>query len=172
MARSLLAYVLAPLTTATCLLATLGLAQAQQQDIASYSPEQLAFFENKIRPILVEHCYSCHSQDAGAKGKLKGNLLLDSKDGLLRGGDTGPALVANQAAESLILKSLRYEDYEMPPSGKLPANIIEDFERWIADGAADPRRATEPLKQVAMDLQAGRKFWSLQPLARVDPPSD
>ena len=170
MARSLSAF--AFVTIATCLLANPGLAQAQQQDNASYSPEQLAFFENKIRPILVEHCYSCHSQDAVAKGKLKGNLLLDSKDGLLRGGDTGPALVANQAAESLILKSLRYEDYEMPPSGKLPANIIEDFERWIADGAADPRRETEPLKQAAMDLQAGRKFWSLQPLAKVDPPSD
>jgi hypothetical protein len=71
----------------------------------------------------------------------------------------------------LILKALRYEEYEMPPSGKLSANIIEDFERWVAQGAVDPRRAAEPIKQKGMDLESGRKFWSLQPLGSIRPAS-
>ena len=135
------------------------------------SQESLAFFESKIRPVLVEQCYSCHSQEAATKGKLKGGLYLDSKEGLQRGGDTGPALSSEHTEESLILKALRYEEYEMPPSGKLSANIIEDFERWVAQGATDPRRAAEPIKQKAMDLEAGRKFWSLQPLGSIRPAS-
>ena len=135
------------------------------------SQESLAFFESKIRPVLVEQCYSCHSQEAATKGKLKGGLYLDSKEGLQRGGDTGPALSSEHTEESLILKALRYEEYEMPPSGKLSANIIEDFERWIAQGAIDPRRAAEPIKQKAMDLESGRKFWSLQPLGSIRPAS-
>ena len=135
------------------------------------SQESLAFFESKIRPVLVEQCYSCHSQEAATKGKLKGGLYLDSKEGLQRGGDTGPALSSKHTEESLILKALRYEEYEMPPSGKLSANIIEDFERWVAQGAIDPRRAAEPIKQKAMDLEAGRKFWSLQPLGSIRPAS-
>ena len=135
------------------------------------SQESLAFFESKIRPVLVEQCYSCHSQEAATQGKLKGGLYLDSKEGLQRGGDTGPALSSEHTEESLILKALRYEEYEMPPSGKLSANIIEDFERWIAQGAIDPRRAAEPIKQKAMDLESGRKFWSLQPLGSIRPAS-
>ena len=135
------------------------------------SQESLAFFESKIRPVLVEQCYSCHSQEAATKGKLKGGLYLDSKEGLQRGGDTGPALSSKHTEESLILKALRYEEYEMPPSGKLSANIIEDFERWVAQGAIDPRRAAEPIKQKAMDLESGRKFWSLQPLGSIRPAS-
>ena len=135
------------------------------------SQESLAFFESKIRPVLVEQCYSCHSQEAATKSKLKGGLYLDSKEGLLRGGDTGPALSSEHTEESLILKALRYEEYEMPPSGKLSANIIEDFERWVAQGAIDPRRAAEPIKQKAMDLESGRKFWSLQPLGSIRPAS-
>ena len=74
------------------------------------SQESLAFFESKIRPVLVEQCYSCHSQEAATKGKLKGGLYLDSKEGLQRGGDTGPALSSEHTEESLILKALRYEE--------------------------------------------------------------
>jgi len=148
-------------------LESLGESQPEAKD----SQESLAFFESKIRPVLVEQCYSCHSQEAATKGKLKGGLYLDSRDGMLRGGDTGPALSSEHSEESLILKALRYEEYEMPPSGKLSANIIEDFERWVAQGAVDPRRAAEPIKQKGMDLESGRKFWSLQPLGSIRPAS-
>jgi hypothetical protein len=132
---------------------------------------QSEFFENRIRPVLVEHCYACHSRDAAANGKLKGNLYLDSREGMLRGGDTGPALVANQPADSLMLKAMHYEDYEMPPAGKLPDNVIADFTRWIADGAVDPRREVQPFKQRALDLEAGRQFWSLQTLQAKTTPN-
>ncbi len=152
-----------------CLLAS---AQPPPEDTLGFDKEKLTFFENKIRPVLVEHCYSCHSQDAATNGKLKANLFLDTRDGMQRGGDSGSSLVAGQTHESLILKALRYEDYEMPPAGKLPQSVIDDFERWIADGAVDPRRESQPIKQRAMDLEAGRQFWSLQPLQSIEPPSN
>src|SRR5438874_4213941 len=92
---------------------------------AAAEPQALEFFEKKIRPVLVEHCYSCHSADAK---KLRGGLLLDSKDAVLKGGDTGPALVPHKPKDSLIIKALRYDDPElrMPPKGKLSAAVIAD----------------------------------------------
>src|SRR5262249_58389129 len=84
-------------------------------------PDGVEFFEKKIRPVLVEHCYKCHSAEAQAKKKLRGGLRLDTREGLLEGGDTGPAIVPGKAKESLLYKSLRHDgDLAMPPSGKLP----------------------------------------------------
>ncbi|MBU6179108.1 MAG: hypothetical protein KGR69_05555, partial [Verrucomicrobia bacterium] len=105
------------------------------------SPESLAFFETKIRPVLAENCYGCHSAEAQAKGKLKAGLYADSREGLQTGGETGPALVAGKPAESLLLKVLNHEikGAEMPPKGKLPAAVIADLARWIEMGAPDPR---------------------------------
>jgi hypothetical protein len=102
----------------------------------SGSPEAVEFFERRIRPVLVEHCYECHS------AKLehpKGGLRLDSAAALMTGGDSGTAVEPGKPGESLLLSALRYESYEMPPSGKLPAGAIADFEQWIAAGAVDPR---------------------------------
>src|SRR5262245_14356849 len=88
------------------------------------------FFERKIRPVLVEHCYECHSAEAK---KPKGRLRLDSRDGLLQGGVSGPALIPGKPADSLLLKAVRYhEDRKMPPRGKLPDDVIADLEKWIA----------------------------------------
>src|SRR5688572_5292767 len=93
----------------------------------SRSDERVAFFESKIRPVLVESCYSCHSAEAKAKGKLKGGLLLDTKQGLLAGGDAGPALVPGKPNEGTLLSALRYKgDVQMPPKGKLSDTIIAD----------------------------------------------
>src|SRR6266542_1692453 len=94
------------------------------------------FFEKKIRPVLAEHCYSCHS--AYAK-KQRGGLLLDNKDAVLKGGDTGPALVPKKPKDSLLIKALQYDDAElrMPPKGKLPDAVIADFEKWVSLGAPD-----------------------------------
>ena len=91
-------------------------------------PAQLKFFEERIRPVLVEHCYSCHSADAKS---VKGGLVLDSREGILTGGDSGPALVARNAADSLLLQALKHESLEMPPERKLPDNVIADFAKWI-----------------------------------------
>src|SRR5579885_2020833 len=96
--------------------------------------EGLQFFEQKIRPVLVEQCYECHS--AGSKN-LKGGLYLDSRDGLLKGGDSGPSIEPGKAANSLLLQALKYDGLEMPPKGRLPAEVIANFEKWISMGAPD-----------------------------------
>src|SRR4051794_15546430 len=79
-------------------------------------PAGIEFFEKKIRPVLAEQCYQCHSADAQAKKKLKANLLLDSRAALLKGGDSGPAVVPGKAEQSLLIEALRYKgDIRMPP---------------------------------------------------------
>jgi mono/diheme cytochrome c family protein len=117
--------------------------------------QELDFFEKKIRPVLTEHCVGCHSADAQKNKKLKGNLYLDSRAGVLKGGDTGPAIVPGKPAESLLLKTLHYnDDLQMPPKGKLPEPVIKDFEKWIAMGAPDPRgnTAIAPKRQVGLTI--------------------
>ncbi|MBL4886442.1 MAG: DUF1553 domain-containing protein [Planctomycetaceae bacterium] len=134
------------------------------------SPAGLEFFEKKIRPVLVSHCYECHSQESK---NLKGSLLLDSKAGLLKGGDSGAAIVAHKPEQSLLLETLHYGDdtSQMPPKGKLPAQIIKNFELWIQMGAPDPRtEVNQPAEKIAIDFEARRKFWSFQlPQAKVAP---
>jgi hypothetical protein len=138
---------------------------------ASPSPEQLAFFESKIRPVLVQHCYSCHSAEALAGGKLKAELLLDSRPGMAKGGESGPAVVPGDKAASLILAALKHEGFDMPPAGKLPDTVIADFEKWVEMGAPDPRN--EPaatLDERVIDAAAGRQHWSYRRLGAISPP--
>jgi hypothetical protein len=128
--------------------------------------EELTFFESKIRPVLVTHCYECHAADSKI---LQGGLRVDSRGGLLRGGDSGAAIVPGSAETSLLIRALRYDGIEMPPKAKLPDSVIKDFEAWIAMGAPDPRVAEEPPAIRTIDLEAGHKHWAFQPVA--DPPS-
>src|SRR5262245_18235995 len=94
----------------------------------------IEFFEKHIRPIFVEHCHKCHSAEAE---KLKGGLLRDTRDGLRKGGDTGPAIVPGDPDQSLLIKAVRYtnEDLQMPPAkgggGKLDAKLVADLEAWV-----------------------------------------
>ena len=134
---------------------------------AAPTKEQLDFFETKIRPVLVEHCYKCHAAEAKI---VKGGLRLDSRDGLLKGGDTGPSVVPGQAEKSLLLKALKYDGIEMPPKGKLADSVVKDFETWIQTGAPDPRKSGDVPKARTIDLEAGRKFWAFQPVADPTPP--
>ena len=94
------------------------------------------FFEQKVRPVLVPHCYSCHS--ATAK-KVRGGLRVDSRAALLKGGDTGPAIVPGKPQASLLIQALHQDGLAMPPKGPLPEEVIADFERWVQMGAPDPR---------------------------------
>src|SRR5215813_5539827 len=102
------------------------------------TPEQIAFFEKSIRPVLVRECYSCHATTAE---KIRGGLTLDTRDGARKGGEKGPAVVPGDADKSLLLKAIRHtdDDFKMPPKKKLDAAVIADFEKWIAMGAPDPR---------------------------------
>lgn len=134
------------------------------------TPEQLAFFESKIRPVLAENCYGCHSAEAQGKGKLKAGLFADSREGLAAGGETGPALVPGKPMESLLVKVINHEikGAEMPPKGKLPAGVIADLAKWIEMGAPDPRLSNAPIvgHKKTIDLAAGRSWWAFQPLQR------
>lgn len=138
--------------------------------------EPMRFFESRIRPVLVERCEACHSAEAQQKGKLKAGLFLDSRKGLLEGGDSGPALVPGKPGESLLLRALRHEskDLAMPPKEPmLPGSVIEDFIRWINEGAHDPREAVAsvPVKRRGMSLDEGRAFWSMRPPQRPPLPT-
>ena len=131
---------------------------------AESTAEGLAFFEKKIRPVLVENCYKCHS---ASSVKVKGELLLDTREGIRKGGESGHAVVPKNLDESLLIAAIRYgdEDLEMPPKEKLPDSVIADFEKWIRDGAVDPRHATHVVaKPDSIDIEAGRKHWAYQPL--------
>jgi hypothetical protein len=135
--------------------------------------EGLDFFERKIRPVLVEHCYSCHSADAEKSGKLKGGLRVDSKTGLRVGGDSGPAVIEGDPANSPLLAALKYDGLEMPPKGKLADAVIADFETWIKAGAADPRTEGTAAKRIEIDIEAGRKHWAYRlPQFRPSPSLD
>jgi len=132
--------------------------------------EAVEFFEQKIRPILVTHCSECHSS---ASKKRQGGLLLDSRDGWMRGGDTGKTIVPGDPEQSLLILAVRHTDNDlrMPPKQKLTETQIMDLVTWVKNGALDPRRATvnhpEELTsrpKYGMSLEAGRKFWSFQPV--------
>jgi hypothetical protein len=133
-------------------------------------PGGLEFFEKKIRPVLVEHCYKCHSAEAQAKKKLRGGLRLDTREGLLEGGDSGPAVVPGKAKESLLYKSLLHDgEIKMPPAGKLSEGVLKDVEAWINRGAPDPRTG-KVVKAKGMSVEDGRKFWAYVPPRRATIP--
>ncbi len=141
--------------------------------MAAEFPEAAAFFESKIRPVLVQHCYQCHSAKAA---KSEGGLRLDSRRGIRAGGDRGAAVVPGDAKKSVLLTAISHTDpdLKMPPKKeRLPESVINDFKTWINSGAADPREevaanaATPPVT-----IEAGRKFWAYQkPTAHKPPPS-
>ena len=133
--------------------------------------DDVAFFENKIRPVLVKHCYECHASDSK---ELGGKLLLDSRAAMRTGGETGPAVVAGNPDDSLIIQALRYDGLEMPPDGPLPESIVNDFSHWVRRGAVDPRVAvvasTSKLAPKPTDAPEP-KLWSLEPV-KNPPPSE
>ena len=131
-------------------------------------PQQLAFFESKIRPVLVQHCYKCHSAESK---DIRGGLLVDSRQGLLVGGDSGAAVVPGDPAASQLLSALRHESVEMPPDRRLPDSVIADFEQWIKSGAADPREGVVQRVRGGVDVETGRQFWSFQPVQRPTVPA-
>jgi hypothetical protein len=110
--------------------------------------------------VLTEHCYECHS---AASSVLQGELRLDAADLVLKGGQSGPIIEPGKPANSLLISALRYESFEMPPTGKLPEAVIADFEQWIAMGAPDPRTAEagEVVDDGAV-AKNPRDHWSLK----------
>lgn len=131
----------------------------------------IAFFEQKIRPVLVQHCYSCHSAEAHAAKKLQGGLFLDSAAGVAAGGESGAIVVPGKPVESMLVKALKFDGLEMPPTGKLPDEVVADFVKWIEIGLPDPREGASPVKpKREINIEEGKKWWSFQPLREVAPP--
>ncbi|WP_072022268.1 PSD1 and planctomycete cytochrome C domain-containing protein [Zavarzinella formosa] len=134
--------------------------------------EGLAFFESKIRPILVEHCQQCHSKD-----KQKGSLRLDSRPALLKGGDSGPAVVVGKPEESILVRAVRHlkDDLKMPPDKKLKPEQIAALEQWVKMGLPDPRTTVPAGEAAAPDWETvfreRKTWWSLQPVGRHVPPN-
>ena len=136
--------------------------------LAGIADQKTDFFEKKIRPVLSNNCYECHS----AKSKsLKAGLLLDRKAGWERGGKNGAVIIPGKPSKSILMNALRYtnHDLQMPPSGKLSESVLADFEKWISMGAEDPRNLS--LEEVfavgglkAKSLDEGRKFWAFKPI--------
>ncbi len=138
-------------------------------DEPTFSIEDIAYFERKVRPLLSQRCYSCHSKDAKV---LHGQLRVDSSAGLLRGGESGPLLVPGKPEESLLISAIQYQDgLDMPPKGKLPDAEIAELIAWVKRGAPMPpvsEQVAEPAKQI--DFEAGRQFWSFQPVREHSQP--
>ncbi len=134
------------------------------------TPDQLAFFEKNIRPVLAKECYSCHS--TGAE-KVRGGLKLDTRDGIRKGGDHGPAVVPGDPEKSWLLKAIQHDEEmkPMPPKkDQLPDSVIADFKKWIAMGAPDPRDSPDKVVTWAIDIEKGRQFWAFQPPNKTAPP--
>jgi hypothetical protein len=133
-------------------------------------PKDVTFFETKVRPILVEKCYGCHSSEGK---KVRGGLLLDTRAGWVKGGDSGPAIVPGDPENSLLVQAVKYTepDLQMPPKGKLPDETISVLIDWVKRGAPDPRTGPVSVKKErTIDLEEGRKWWAFRPLIRPEPP--
>ena len=140
---------------------------------AEPTKEQAAFFESKIRPILADNCYKCHSLE---KGKSKGGLTLDTRDGVLKGGEAGPAVVPGKPEESPMIKAVGYhdKDLQMPPTkdgdGKLPDAQIAALTEWVKMGAPDPRKDDVKSKLTGL-TEAARHHWAYQPVTKPAQPA-
>ena len=136
---------------------------------AEPTPEQAKFFTEKVRPVLKENCYSCHSH---AAKKSRGGLMLDARESLLKGGDTGPAIVPGKPDESLLLKVVRHIDDApaMPPRGHLTRQQIDTLAEWVKLDAPWPGGGEKIAARPKAITDEDRKHWAFQPLAHVSAP--
>ncbi len=137
---------------------------------AKLTNEETQFFESKIRPVLIEHCYRCHSADGQG---IRGGLGVDSRDALLAGGESGPAIVPGNLEQSLLWNAISYQDYRMPPKGQLPEQVLQDFKAWIEMGAPDPRvneGVVVHSKVTREDIEKGKSHWAFLPLQTAAEP--
>ena len=148
------------------------IANAQEPAEESFTQEQLDFFENRIRPILVEHCYECHSVDSKS---IQAKLRLDGREFAIQGGDSGAALVPSKPHESLLIAAVSWKGIEMPPDRKLKDEQITDLVRWVEMGVpwpGDLSAGNSNNKSSEYDWSKWRsEHWAFQPISTPEPPS-
>ena len=138
----------------------------EDDNAAAFTSQQIEFFENKVRPLLIDKCFNCHGPEAKP---LEGGLNLSSRKRVLLGGDTGPAVVAGSPEESLLIDVINYGDvYEMPPDTKMTAEEIGILTKWVKDGAAWPETGeAEEVGREAFDLQSRKaSHWVWKPIQK------
>jgi len=137
--------------------------------VAQTPQEGLDFFESRVRPVLVKNCYPCHSREAKT---AQGGFVLDSRDGIRRGGQSGAGIVPGKPDESRVIQAIRYDGrLKMPVGQKLPDAAIADLTRWVEMGAPDPRESKAAPVYPQVDLAKGRQFWAFQAPRRSAPPA-
>ncbi|HUG19672.1 MAG TPA: DUF1549 domain-containing protein, partial [Planctomycetaceae bacterium] len=152
--------------TFSLLIVLAGVATSVAADDRDLRAAQEKLFESKIRPLLATKCVKCH----GSK-KQEGQLRLDSREAMLTGGESGPVFVPGKPGESLILEAMRYESFEMPPTGQLPEHEVTPFVEWIAGGGLWPER-TESIREESGGIsESDREWWAFQPLAKPEVPT-
>lgn len=145
---------------------TLGMVLLAPTSADELSGAQRDFFENRIRPALARYCFECHSAESEEVG---GKLLLDTKHGLLKGGESGRIVMKGAPDDSLLIQALRWDGTEMPPEEKLPPSVLHDFEQWVLMGAPDPR-IDEPSDGEQPAETAAMQHWAFQPIQNPIPP--
>ncbi|WP_373651805.1 DUF1553 domain-containing protein [Schlesneria sp. DSM 10557] len=144
--------------------------QGERDSSTEPSTAEAEFFEKRIRPLLVNHCYECHSSESN---EVQGRLLVDSRSALRKGGDRGAAIVPGDLELSLLIKAVRYGEsqLQMPPDRKLADHEIADLEHWVKMGAPDPRTRATKVSSKTIDLNSARSFWSYRPLVTTVVPT-
>jgi hypothetical protein len=134
-----------------------------------FAGDDAEFFSTRIKPVLEQKCYSCHSHESK---KNKGGLVLDSLAGMKEGGNSGPSIVVGNPEKSRLMEAIRHvsTDLKMPPKGKLSDQEIMDFATWIKNGAHWPSNKTNPTKRTAKITQEDRNWWAFQPLTKKAAP--
>jgi hypothetical protein len=146
-----------------------GLCAAVGSVHADDASQDVDFYERKVRPLLARRCYECHSR--GSK-RPEGGLTLDTRAGVLAGGESGPLINSDQPDESLLLQVIRYDgDLQMPPAGKLSGAERELIVQWVRRGAAMPDDGTALAERPSIDFAAGKQFWAFQPPQRSRAPA-
>lgn len=150
-----------PKPQALCFLILAGLAGSTAGRTKAEDQAGLDYFEKNVRPLLIKHCYECHSTKN--KKQQKGGLRLDLRAGWKTGGESGTAIVPGKPEESLLISAVRYDSFEMPPKGKLKPAEISILEKWVKMGAPDPREGGVSRPEKKIDFDEARKFWAFQP---------
>jgi mono/diheme cytochrome c family protein len=142
----------------------------------AFTPEQVAFYQKEVLPVLQAHCLKCH----GAEPKVKGGLNLTTRKGALDGGDTGPSFDPKEPAKSLMLKAVEYthDEMKMPPKGKLPEKELAVLRKWVTDGLPYPpdklggdTAKTAPSHKGGVVTEEAKRYWAYQPVKRPEVPA-